>query len=58
MPEIGDPYIRGEILPPRGNQMARDHVVARSQDASGNFHKNPLLDTRTYQVEFAGGKLT
>ena len=42
--------------------MARGHVVARSGDASGNMmdrsHTNPILDTRTYQVEFAGGKVT
>ena len=41
--------------------MARGHVVARSRDASGNImgrsHTNPTLDTRTYQVEFAGGEV-
>ena len=24
----------------------------------GRFHTNPILDTRMYQVEFAGGKVT
>ena len=47
---------------PIGNQMARGHVVARSRDTIGNVmgrsHTNPILDTRMYQVEFAGGKVT
>ena len=42
--------------------MARGHVVAWSHDANGNMmgrvHMNPILDTRMYQVEFAGGKVT
>ena len=42
--------------------MARDCVVAWSCDTSGNVmgraHKNPTLDTRMYQVEFTGGKVT
>ena len=37
-------------------------MVARSQDANGNVmgrsHTNSILDTRTYQVEFSGGKVT
>ena len=41
--------------------MATDQVT-RSHDATGNvmsrFHSNPILDMRTYQVEFAGGKDT
>ena len=60
-PEVGDHYIRAKILLPSGDQMAKDHVVARSRDANGNvmgrFHTNPILDTRTYQVEFAGGEV-
>ena len=62
MPEVGDYYIGAEILLPRGNQIAQGQVVARSHDANENvmsrFHTNPILDTRTYQVEFAGGKVT
>ena len=41
--------------------MARGHVVARSQDINGNVmdrsHTNQVLDMRTYQIEFAGGKV-
>ena len=51
-----------EILLPRGDQMARGHVVARSIDDNGDVmgksHTNPILDTRMYQVEFAGGEFT
>ena len=36
--------------------------MVRSQDANGNVmgrsHTNPTLDTRTYQVDFTGGKVT
>ena len=42
--------------------MARGHVLARSRNANGNVmdrsHTNPILDTRTYQVEFAGSEVT
>ena len=60
MPEVGDYYIRAGIFISRGNQMAHGHVVARSKDTNGNVvgrsHTNPTLDTRTFQVEFTGGK--
>ena len=62
MPEVGDHYVGAETLLPRGDQMARGHVVARSRYANGNVigtsHTNLILDTRMYQVEFAGGKIT
>ena len=42
--------------------MARDQVVAQSHDANGNIisraHKNPILDTWMYQIEFAMVKVT
>ena len=42
--------------------MAIGHVVALNCNTNGNImgraHTNPILDTRTYQVEFAGGKVT
>ena len=47
---------------PRGDKMARGHVVARSREAKGNVmgrsHTNPVLDTRMYQVESTGDKVT
>ena len=42
--------------------MARGHEVAQSHDVYGNImgraHTYPILDTRMYQVEFAGGEVT
>ena len=58
MPELGDHYVRAEILLPIGDEMARDHVLAHSGDVSkkdiARAHTNPILDTRMYQVEFSG----
>ena len=62
IPEVGDHCIGAEILLPRGDQMAKGHVVARSRYAKGKVmgksHINPILDMRMYQVEFTGGKVT
>ena len=59
---MGNLYIGAEILPSRGDQMTRGHAVARSKDTNENLigrsDTNPILDTRTYQVEFAGGEVT
>ena len=45
MPEVGELYIRAKILLPRGDKMARGHVVARHRDPSenvmGRSHTNP-----------------
>ena len=58
MPEVGDHYIGAEILLLREDQMARGHVVARSQHANGSVmgrsHANPVLDMRMHQVDFVG----
>ena len=62
MPEVGDHYIGAEILLTRQHKMARGHVVACSHDASGNAMRrgdtNSILDTRMFQVEFAGSQVT
>ena len=62
MPEVRDHFVAADILLPRGNHMARGHVVAHNHDVNGNVmgraHTNLILDTRMYQVEFAGGKVT
>ena len=61
MPEVCDCYKGAEIMMPRGDQMATGNVVVRSQDINGNItgrsHTNLILDTRMYQIEFAGVKL-
>ena len=36
MPEAGNHYIGTDLVLPRGDHMARDHVVAESEDATGN----------------------
>ena len=55
-PEIGDNYIGAEILIPRGGVLLRGLVTHRKQDANrnpiGRSHDNPVLDTRSYIVEF------
>ena len=62
MPDVRYYYIGAKILLPRGDQIVRGNVLARSQYANGNVtgrsHTNPILDTRMYQVEFTGGKVT
>ena len=62
MPELGDHYIRAEILLPRGDEMALGHELVQSYNAYGNImdraHANPILHTRTYQVKFAVDKVS
>ena len=59
---MDDQYIGAEILVPRGDQMARGNIVARSRDPNGNLmgrsHTNPIMDARMYQVEFTGAEVT
>ena len=54
MPEVGDHYIGAEILLPREDQMAWNHTVAQSCDASGNF----MGSAHAHPVVFASGKVT
>ena len=62
MPKVEDHYVGAEIMLPRGDEMARGHVVAQSHDASGNVmgraHVYTIMNTRMHQVEFAEGKVT
>ena len=59
---MGDHYIGAEILLPGGDKTVRDHVLEWCRNTNGNMmgraHTNPILNTRMYQVEFAGGKVT
>ena len=61
MTEVADQYIKAELLLPRGDELARGHVVAQSCNASGNFmgrdNAYSILDTKIYQVEFAWGDI-
>ena len=51
-PDVGDLYIEADILLPKGNEMARGHVVVQSCDINRNVmcraYINPILDTRMY----------
>ena len=55
-PEMGDNYIGAEIMIPRGGVLSRGQVTRQKRDADGNpigqSHTNPVLDTRSYIVEF------
>ena len=35
-PEWGNQYVNAEILPPRGDKMARGHMVCQKFNANGN----------------------
>ena len=61
--ELFDPYVHMEIGLPRGTDNALEHatVKRRAIDVDGKpmgvAHKNPLLDTRIYEVEFIDGTI-
>ena len=61
-PEAGDNYISAEILLPLGGILRRGKVISCKRNADGNIagraHDWPILDTRTYDVEFDNGTIT
>ncbi|CAJ1941748.1 unnamed protein product [Cylindrotheca closterium] len=54
-----DRYLNAEVLLARGDNMATGKVTGRKREADGslrgNGHAVPMLDTRTYTVEFPMG---
>jgi hypothetical protein len=60
-PEVGDNYISAEILLPLVGVLRRGKVISRKHDTDGNpvgrAHDRPILDTRTYDVEFDNGTI-
>ena len=56
-----DQYIGAEVLLPKGNSSTTGRVKQRKRDADGNLtgksNANPILDTRTYEVEFPDGEV-
>lgn len=54
-----DYLVNAEILLPRGAHEEKARVVSRKRDRDGNpvgeGNKNPILDTRVYEVEFPDG---
>jgi hypothetical protein len=62
MPEVGDNYIAAEVLLPLGGVLRWGKVISCKHDADGNTVSQaqdwPILDTRTYDVEFDNGTIT
>ena len=60
-PEDEDNYVGAEVNLPFGGTMKSGKVKKRARDSSGVLtgtkHENPILDTRTYQVEFPDGEV-
>lgn len=56
-----DQYVGAEVLLQTGDQQQTARVVSRKREADGKFkgtaNVNPLLDTRTYDVEFPNGQV-
>ncbi len=61
-PEMGDNYLTAELMLPRGGTMVKGRVSARKRDRDGNpvglANSNPILDTRTYIIDFDDGDQT
>jgi hypothetical protein len=60
-PEAGDNYISAEILLPLGGVLRRGKVISCKRDADGDTvgraHDRPILNTRTYDIEFNDGTI-
>ena len=61
-PETGDEYVGAEVNMSRGGVMRSGRVTGRKRNADGSLqgtrNDNPILDTRTYEVEFPDGEVT
>jgi hypothetical protein len=61
MPEAGNNCISAEVLLPLGGVLRRGKVICCKRDTDGNTvgraHNQPILDTRTYNVEFNNGTI-
>jgi hypothetical protein len=59
-PAETDEYLGAAVLLPLGDKMVSGIVRGRKRDQDGSIHgvrnKNPILDTRTYDVEFPDGQ--
>jgi hypothetical protein len=57
-----DQYVGAKVVLPKGDAMMNAKVRGRKCQADvtllGKAHANTILDTRTYEVEFADGQLT
>ncbi len=61
-PEIGDNYLSAKLMLPKGGVMVKGRVTARKRDRDGkpvgHANDNPILDTRSYIVNFDDGDQT
>jgi hypothetical protein len=61
-PEMGDNYLTAELMLPRDGTMVQSHMSARKRDRDGNpdglADSNPILDTRSYIIDFDDGDQT
>ena len=61
-PDTYDQYVGATVTLPRGDQNVAGKVRGRKREADGtakgHAHPNPILDTRTYEVEFPDGQVT
>jgi hypothetical protein len=59
-PEVMDEYLGADVLLPLGDTMVSGKVRGRKRDHEGAIHgtrnPNPILDTRTYSVQFPNGE--
>ena len=57
-----DNYLGAEVVLPKGDDMVACKVVGRKRDSDREpirqENKNPMLDTRVYEVEFVDGSCT
>ncbi len=61
-PEIGDNYLSAELMLPKGGVLVKGRVTARKCDQDCNpvgcANDNPILDTRSYIINFDDGDQT
>jgi hypothetical protein len=61
-PKIKDNYLSAELMLPKGGVMVKGRVTARKRDQDrnpvGHANDNPILDTRSYIIDFDDGNQT
>ena len=61
-PEAGVNYISAKMLLPLGGVLRQEKVISSKRNADGNTvgraHDRPILNTRTYGIEFNDGTIT
>jgi hypothetical protein len=61
-PKTGENYLSAELMLPKGGVLVKGPVTARKRDQDGNpighANDNPILDTRSYIIDFDDGDQT